>query len=127
VNNVIAVVRSFAIEGFAIIVGRAGHIIANDIENAIHVRLTAPIDYRIKTIQVNNDLNYEEALRFIKKVEKERIAFRKAIREESLHEELFDMTLNRATFTDNDIVELINAAILKKDILHNVRPRIQYY
>lgn len=127
VNTVIEVVRSMAIDGFAIIVGRAGHIIANDINNAIHIRLTAPLNYRIKNIQVNNDLNREEATRFIKKVEKERAAFRKAIREENLREELFDLTINRATFSDENIVGLIENAIEKKGILQDIKPKIQFY
>lgn len=127
VKTVIGVVRNLAIEGFAIIVGRAGHIIANDIKNAIHIRLVAPLEYRIKNIQVNNHLNKEEALHFINRVEKERIAFRKAIKEENLREELFDLTLNRATFSDSELVDLIIFAIDKKGILQDVKPKIQFY
>lgn len=127
INTVIDAIRNLSIEGFAIIVGRAGHIIANDIKNALHIRLTAPLEYRIKNIQINNDLNKEEAMNFINRVENERIAFRKAIKEESLREELFDLTLNRASFTDVEIVDVICYAIELKGILQNVKPKIQYY
>lgn len=127
VNTVIDAVRSFAIDGHCIIVGRAGHIIANDIKNALHIRLTAPLDYRINTIQVNNSLNWDEAERFIRKVEKERIAYRKAIREESLHEELFDITLNRSSYSDENIAEIIELAIEKKGILANTKAKLQFY
>jgi cytidylate kinase len=127
VNTVIDAVRSFAIEGYSIIVGRAGHIIANDLKNAFHVRLTAPLEYRIKAIQVNDDLNREEALQFINKVEKERIAFRKAIKKEKLHEELFDITINRATFSDENIVDIIELAMERKGILEDARSKVQFY
>ena len=119
VKTVIDVVQSFAIDGYSILVGRAGHIITKDIKNALHVRLTAPLEYRIKTIQVNDNLNREEAIRFISKVEKERIAFRKAIKEENLHVELFDLTVNRASFTDENIIDLIELAMEKKGILQD--------
>ncbi len=127
VKTVIDVVRSCAIDGFSIIVGRAGHIIASDIKNAFHIRLTAPLDYRIKTIQENNSLNREDSILFINKVEKERIAFRKAIHKENLQEELFDLILNRATFSNDDIVDIIEYALDKKGILKNTKAKVQFY
>lgn len=117
IKTVIKVVRSSAIDGYSIIVGRAGHIIASDIKNAIHFRLIAPLDYRVKTIQENNDLNREESIQFIKKVEKERIAFRKVIHDDNLHEELFDFTINRASFSNDDIVDIIEFTMDKKGIM----------
>jgi len=117
VKTVKEVVHSLAADGFSIIVGRAGHIITRDIKNALHIRLTAPVDYRVKTIMHNNRLNAEEALAFIRKVEGERMAFRKALNEESLHEELFDVTINRATFSNEEAVDIIEYAVHKKNIL----------
>jgi cytidylate kinase len=127
INTLLEVVRSFAIEGYSIIVGRAGHVIASDIKNALHVRLTAPLEYRIETIQVNNELNREEAISFIKRVEKERIAFRKPIRIDNLREDLFDLTLNRASFTNEEIVDIIEFTLDKKCVMENGRAKVQYY
>ncbi len=127
VKTVSDVVRSFAIDGFAIIVGRAGHIVAKDIENALHIRLIAPLEYRIRTIMENNRLNREEAIAFIQRVERERIAFRKAICEEKCKEEIFDLTINRASFNDQDVVDLIDYAVNKKKILRGFEPKIEYY
>ena len=127
INTLLEVVHSFAIDGYSIIVGRAGHVIASDIKNALHVRLTAPLEYRIKTIQINNDLNREEAILFIKRVEKERVAFRKAIRIDNLREDLFDLTLNRASFTNEEIVDIIEFTLDKKCVMENAKAKIQYY
>lgn len=127
INTLLDVVRSFAIDGYSIIVGRAGHIITSDIKNAFHIRLIAPLDYRIKTIQFNHSLSQEEAILFIDRVEKERIAFRKAIHEENLHEELFDLTLNLASFSNDEIVDIIEFAIDKKGVLKNEKIKVQYY
>ena len=117
IKTVIKVVRSSAIDGYSIIVGRAGHIIASDIKNAIHIRLIAPLNYRVHTIQENNGLNREESIQFIKKVEKERVAFRKAIHGDNLHEELFDVTINRASFSNDDIVDIVELTMDKKGIM----------
>ena len=128
IKTVSEVVRSFAIDGFSIIVGRAGHIIARDIENGLHIRLIAPLEYRIKTIMENNRLNREEAIVFIQRVEKERIAFRKAIGEAKVNDEvLFDLTLNRSSFTNEEIVDMIEYAVDKKKILTGFEQKIEYY
>ena len=116
IKTVIDIIRSAAIDGYSIIVGRAGHIIASEIQNSVHIRLVAPLDYRVKTIMKNNSLNREDSILFIKKVEKERIAFRRAIHQENLHEELFDLTINRASFSNDDIIDIIEYAMNKKGI-----------
>jgi cytidylate kinase len=127
INTVTDVVRSFAIEGYTIIVGRAGHIIANDIKNALHIRLTAPLNFRIEEIQRKDDLSRVEAFARIEKIEKERISFRRAIREENLHEELFDLIINRESFSENEIVDIVKLAMKKKGILERVKANVQYY
>jgi cytidylate kinase len=127
VKTVADVVRSFAIDGFSIIVGRAGHIIARDIKNSLHIRLVAPLEYRINNIMENNKLNREEAILFIRRVEKERIAFRNAICQENLYEEVFDVCINRASFSDEETLDMIECAIEKKKIVSTYRQKIEFY
>ena len=127
IKTVKEVVRTLAIDGYCIIVGRASHIIASDITNALHLRLTAPLGYRINTIMRNNRLNRNEAIAFIEKVDKERAAFRKALKESNLREEFFDLTINRGSFTNEQVLDLIEFTIEKKGILHYNKPKIQRY
>ena len=126
-KTVTDIIRTIAIEGHCIIVGRAGHIITKDIKNALHIRLTAPLAFRINNIQENNQLSYEEAKLFNDKDENERKAFRKAIHQESLREELFDITLNRASFGSNEIVDLLETALHKKHILQVEKQRVEIF
>jgi len=127
VKTVINIIRSFAENGFCIIVGRAGHIIAKDISNALHIRLYAPLDYRIHNIMENNQFSKEEAAVFIEKVEKERIAFRKAIREENLRDEYFDLYINRASFEPDATIDLIEQAMDKKQVLKGFSFHMDYF
>lgn len=127
VKTVTDVIRTFSKEGFCIIVGRAGHIIAQDIKNALHMRLVAPLEYRIKTIMENNHLNREEAIDFIEKVENERLLFRKSIGKVEYEEDMFDMFLNRASFDDEKTIDMIEMAIEKKNILGDYNSRMHYY
>jgi len=110
------VIRQIATEGFCIIVGRAGHIIANNIKASIHIRLIAPLEYRIDAIMHNNQLTKEEAIDFIEKVEKERLQFRRSIFKDDPAHEIFDITLNRAAFNDEEIIEMIECAGAKRNL-----------
>lgn len=112
------VIRQIAADGYCIIVGRAGHIIANNIKASLHIRLIAPLDYRIDTIMHNNLLKREEAINFIEKVEKERLQFRRSIFKDDPAHEIFDITINRAAFSDEEIIELIEFAAMKKNLFH---------
>jgi len=126
-NTVKEVIRSCAVEGFAIIVGRAGHIVASDIKNAFHIRLTAPFDYRINVVQGKYNFTRDKAIEYITRVEQERIAFRNAFNDNKLNPDNFDIVLNRASYTDDNIVDIIENAIDKKGILSDAKHKVQYY
>ncbi len=127
ISTVIDVVRSCATDGYAIIVGRAGHIIAGNINNSIHIRLMAPLEFRIKSIRESNGFTREKSIEFINRVEQERILFRKAIRKENLPEEIFDLTFNCAAFSTDAIVKMILTAMVKKGIKEPDRVNLQYF
>jgi cytidylate kinase len=110
------VIRQIATEGHCIIIGRAGHIIASNIKAALHIRLIAPLEYRIVTIMHNNHLTRKEAIDFIEKVEKERLAFRRSIFKDDPAHEIFDITINRAAFSDEEIIEIIEYIGIQKNL-----------
>ena len=117
-KTVIDTILKFATEGYCIIVGRDGHMITKDIEKSLHIRLIAPMDYRVKNIMENNQLTRIKAIEFINRVEKEREAFRKSIRPGFMQDELFDITINLEAFSDNEVLDLIRCAIDKKKLLN---------
>ena len=117
-KTVIDTILKFATEGYCIIVGRDGHMITKDIEKSLHIRLIAPMDYRVKNIMENNQLTRIKAIEFINRVEKEREAFRKSIRPGFMQDELFDITINLEAFSDDEVLDLIRCAIDKKKLLN---------
>jgi len=110
------VIYHFATDGYCIIVGRAGNIIAKDIKTALHVRLIAPLDYKIKSIMDKNKLTREKAIEFIEEFDEERVAFRETIFGDKIHEDMFDLVLNRHSFSNEAMVEMIEFAAKKKGI-----------
>lgn len=121
------VIYSLAVDGYNIIVGRGSHIIAHDIKNSLHLRLVAPIEYRVANIMKNNQLSRSEALVFIERVESERIAFHKLVHADCMKDNTFDLTINRASFTDEQVIRLILDAIEMKNILVNTKTQMQFY
>lgn len=102
-----SVVRKYAEQGNCIIVGRAGCIIAEDIEKSLHVRLSAPLKYRIKANQKKYNISYKEAKELVEDTDRKRIQFMKYFKGDKPDEEIFDLILNREKLSDDEIVETI--------------------
>ena len=126
-KTLIDLVLSFANDGYCIIVGRAGHIIAKDIEKSLLIKLTAPLDWRIKQIMEKNNLNMREALEFIEKTEKERENFRKHVAGDHAHAEEFDLTINLARMKVENAISLICQASLTKGLLEANKSKVEVF
>jgi cytidylate kinase len=121
------VIKGFAVDGCCIIVGRAGHIIARDIEHSLHIRLEAPLDWRIEKIVSRNIVSADEALKFITETEKKRDTFRKHYLNKKHPEEIFDLTINVSRFKPENIVKLVKSAIELKGITEKLRSNVSYF
>ena len=107
-----------AVDGHCIMVGRAVHIIARDIKKALHLRLVAPLEYRINLIMKNNNLNKEDAVEYIKKVDQERKVYRKTLLKDKPQYKLYNLTFDRSVFTDEEMVDIIEFSAIRKGIIH---------
>jgi cytidylate kinase len=119
-RTVVEVIRSFAEDGFCIIVGRASNIIAGDIKNALHVRVVAPMEYRIQSIMQKDKVNRQDAVNFIEMVEKERYAYRHIAMGKGMDApEIFDITFNLEAFSREIMIDVIMLAIDEKKIMND--------
>lgn len=116
-NTVINIVHRFGIEGHKIIVGRAAHIICSDIKDALHVRIDAPLEWKVNKVMRSKNYTKDEATSCIIRTEKDRSNFRKSIRGKAVDSEDFDLTINQARYSNEEIVELIIAALKLKKII----------
>lgn len=110
------VIRNFAVDGCCIILGRGGHIIAGDIKNALHVRLVAPIPWRVDRISAIRELSATEALQYIKETDQERDHLHKHFLKGKTAEENYDLTIDVSRFPDGMVVPLILHAFACKGI-----------
>ncbi len=111
------VVRSYSEQGKAIIVGRAGCVVAKHIPKAIHVRIHAPFDWRVEQIKKRFNISNREAATKVKNTDKRRDGFMKFYKGNKPDSELFDLILNRSTLTSQQIVEQIYLLAQLKGLL----------
>ena len=76
-NRITTIIRSIAIDGYAIVVGQGGAGATHDLLNGLSIRLEAPIDWRVKQIAFREGLSETEARLRIQAKTKDRDYIRK--------------------------------------------------
>jgi cytidylate kinase len=117
IKTVTNVIHRFGAEGFNIIIGRAGNCICSDIQHSLHVRLDAPLIWRIDRVQRTKKLTKEEAVNWIIQTENNRANFRKSVKGKKVESNDYDLIINQASFTDDDVTEIIINALKRKNII----------
>lgn len=110
------VIRNFAVDGCCVILGRAGHIIAGDIKNSLHIRLIAPIDWRVERLAAKKDLSGAEALQYIRETDQQRENLHKYFLKEREIEENYDLVIDVSRFAPDMLVRIILHAFECKNI-----------
>ncbi len=99
------VVRLLARLGKVVIIGRGGFQLARHMPGAIHLRLVAPMEYRVKAVMEHDGLPEEEAARKIRKTDEERTRFLKSHHNCDIRDPAnFDIVWNMDRFRVPEIV-----------------------
>lgn len=116
-NTIVRIVRKYAQEGNVIIVGRAGSAVTRYIKQSLHVKLIAPFDWRVKRIQERFQLSQNAAQKKVIEVDASREKFMSFYDGNKPDGELYDAIYNRATMTNEQIVENITFLARSKKII----------
>ena len=103
------VVLSICKEGYIVLVGRGGVSIAHDIANALHIRLVAPFYWRVENVMKKKSMDIEAAEEYVVDTDEKRFNLIQAFMDKKAMniDFLFDSTINRNSFTVQEISELI--------------------
>jgi cytidylate kinase len=116
-NTITQVIRSIAQTGHVIIVGRGGVAFRKDNPHSLHIKLTAPLDWRIERISRNYQKSRDEAKLFIMEMDKERKFLIDSFMGYETDHSLFDVVFNRKTMSEDEIVSIVlNLAEARKMI-----------
>ena len=116
-KTIVRVIRKYAEKGNVIIVGRAGCMITNDIEQALHVKFIAPFDWRVKRIQERLELSPDAARKKVIEVDERRKTFMSFYGGDKADCELYDTIYNRAHMSETEIVESIISTVKLRNLL----------
>jgi cytidylate kinase len=106
-KTIAEVVLSFAIQGHTIIIGRGGVALTQHIPNALQIKLFAPLDWRILKIQSKFNISAEEAKKLILETDKQRQALNDYFLKKKTDNSLYDLIINSASYTVDEIAEII--------------------
>jgi len=110
------VVLSICKEGFVVIVGRGGVSIAREIKDSLHVRLIAPFYWRVENVMKKKNMTLENAEKYVLDTDEKRYDLIQTFLDKKTKniESLFDVTINRFSFSIPETAGLIVSMYEKK-------------
>jgi len=72
VRELAEIIRTLAVHGHAVLVGRGSSIVTQDLRNGMHIRLVAPREWRVNAIASNRNLSMKDAEKMVTEGEKQR-------------------------------------------------------
>ena len=103
------VVLSICKEGFVVLVGRGGVSIAHDIKDALHVKLVGPFYWRVDNVMKKKNMDIEAAEKYVIETDEKRYELIQTFLDKKSKntEALFDVTINRLSFSLAETADLI--------------------
>ncbi|PID91671.1 MAG: hypothetical protein CSA96_06930 [Bacteroidetes bacterium] len=106
-STIAKVIRRFANEGNAIIVGRGGVAITRDIPKSLHVYLEAPLEWRAMRVAEKQNFAIEQARSYAQNTDKKRSQFRDFFQGKGNDYTRFDLKINCMTLDINEITDIV--------------------
>lgn len=101
------ILLSIANEGNAIIVGRAGYYITNHLQKSYHVRLYAPLEWRVDRFSEKRELSYQDAMKQVEDMNKNRLQFLEYFRDNKKQNKPFNQEFDCSVNSIEQIVDQI--------------------
>jgi len=101
------IITDFAKKGNVVIVGRGGVCVTSSFKNGIHIRLTAPLEWRAEQIMKAKNCTIEEAKKLANDIDHKRNELLKIMSNNCFNESIFDLTYNCRSFSKEEIAESI--------------------
>ncbi len=106
------IVRSIALHGHAVLVGRGTALTTQDLRNGLHIRLVAPLEWRAHKLAETRSLPYAEARKLAVQGEEQRQRFISTFFiHNPAYEFLPELTLDNSRFNLLQLAEIVFAAL----------------
>jgi cytidylate kinase len=112
------IIRTLTLNGYVIIVGRGGNIISRDLPKGFHVRLVAPMEWKIARIAKITGKKPKEAEKIIIKKSAARDDFyREYMKFDPADPVHYDMVINNARYASGEAAKVIEAAMISRGLV----------
>src|SRR5665647_805315 len=105
------VVRHIAIQGNVVIIGRGSEALTQDIQRSLHIKLYAPLGWKIDIIRSRNNISADEAKKFVLDTDKRRLKFVEAYLAKQPNKLVYDIDFNCAKFSIEEIADITMKAL----------------
>ena len=114
--------RALAHRGYVVLIGRGAVAATRGLEGGFHLRIYASEDWKVKQVMEMQKLESEkEARKMLQKVSRERESFvRKYLRADLNNPSLYDIMINNARYSREDMLEIVLTALSKKGLYRRV-------
>ncbi len=116
-TTIARVIRNFANQGNAVIVGRGGVAITRDIPKSLHIFLEAPLEWRALRVSEKHDYTIEQARNYAQNIDKKRSHFRDYFHGKGTDYTRFDIKLNCMTLKIEEIIDITVGALKTRSML----------
>ncbi len=106
-KTVVKIIKGYAAKGDIIIVGRGGVVFTHDVPNSLHVKLEAPLEWRVEQISRKHNISGDEARKYILDVDHKREKLLELLSEKKYTTNLFDIIINCSKFSKNELIDSI--------------------
>jgi cytidylate kinase len=116
-KTITEVLRHYAKVGNVIMVGRAGVATTKDMPAGMHIRLIAPYEWRVNSLKRRKSFEDVDVVKFIKEHDLKKKKLIEDFCGKSIQEIEFDLTINCACFTRQQLIDLIIQAMKMKKLV----------
>ena len=112
VRKLAEVVRSLAVHGHSVLVGRGSYLITQDLKTGMHVRLVAPFEWRAHQVASVRGIDYAEAKNLVTEGERERAHYvHTYFVQDPAHVVHHDLVIDNSRFNLAQIAEIVFTAV----------------
>jgi cytidylate kinase len=111
------VIRYEAKKGNVIIIGRAGVVTTAGIPDGLHIRLVAPLDWRVENLMKKRNMPREQVEEYVIESDRKRVLFLERFCDKKIQDVCFDLTINRVSFTKEQTADIILNTMNAKGLL----------
>jgi cytidylate kinase len=111
-------VRTLCFNGNVVVVGRAGNVITRDMKNGYHVRMVAPMDWKITNIAEKVELSRREAEKLINDKTEEREGFiRNYVRFDPSDPHNYHLLINNGLHSAEEAARIVIEGLKRKGLI----------